>query len=41
VVSLKKEVGLFEITSWGVGIILRAGIYVLIGEATEIAGNSV
>ncbi len=40
-VSLKREIGLFEITSWGVGIILGAGIYVLVGEASGIAGNSV
>jgi len=41
VISLKREIGLFEITSWGVGIILGAGIYVLVGEASGIAGNSV
>ena len=41
VLLLKREVGLFAITSWGVGIILGAGIYVLIGEAAGIAGNSV
>jgi APA family basic amino acid/polyamine antiporter len=39
--SLKKEIGLFEATSYGVGIILGAGIYVLIGPAAGIAGNSV
>ncbi len=33
--------GLFSVTSWGVGIILGAGIYVLVGEAAGIAGNSV
>ncbi|MFB0522632.1 MAG: APC family permease [Candidatus Bathyarchaeia archaeon] len=38
---MRQEVGLFAITSWGVGIILGAGIYVLVGEATGIAGNSV
>jgi len=38
---LKREIGLFEITSWGVGIILGAGVYVLVGEASGIAGNSV
>jgi len=41
VVFLRQEVGLFAITSWGVGIILGAGIYVLVGEAAGIAGNSV
>ncbi len=38
---MRREVGLFAITSWGVGIILGAGIYVLVGEAAGIAGNSV
>ena len=38
---MKREIGLFSVTSWGVGIILGAGIYVLIGEAAGIAGNSV
>ncbi|MCP8319137.1 MAG: amino acid permease [Candidatus Methylarchaceae archaeon HK01B] len=38
---MKREVGLFEVTMWGVGIILGAGIYVLVGEAAGIAGNSV
>ena len=39
--ALKRELGLFETTLMGVGIILGAGIYVLIGAATGIAGNSV
>ena len=38
---LKREVGLFAVTTWGVGIILGAGIYVLVGEAAGIAGNAV
>ncbi|NIV43694.1 amino acid permease [Candidatus Bathyarchaeota archaeon] len=38
---MKREIGLFEITSWGVGIILGAGVYVLVGEASGIAGNAV
>jgi APA family basic amino acid/polyamine antiporter len=38
---MKREIGLFAVTSWGVGIILGAGIYVLVGEAAGIAGNSV
>jgi len=33
--------GLFHLTMYGVGLILGAGIYVLIGEATAFAGNSV
>lgn len=39
--SLKRELGLFEITLSGVGIILGAGIYVLIGQAAGLAGTSV
>ncbi len=39
--SLKREIGLFGATSYGVGIILGAGIYALIGPAAGIAGNSV
>lgn len=38
---MQRDIGLFEATSWGVGIILGAGIYVLIGEAAGIAGNAV
>lgn len=33
--------GLFHLTMYGVGLILGAGIYVLIGEAAGLAGNSV
>lgn len=40
-VELKRELGLLEVTLSGVGIILGAGIYALIGKATGIAGNSV
>ncbi len=32
--------GLFQLTMYGVGLILGAGIYVLIGEAAGFAGNS-
>lgn len=39
--SLRREIGLFESTSYGVGIILGAGIYALIGPAAGMAGNSV
>ncbi|MBU3896776.1 MAG: APC family permease [Nanoarchaeota archaeon] len=38
--KLKRELGLLEITVYGVGIILGAGIYALIGQAAGIAGNS-
>lgn len=40
-VKLKQELGLISITLSGVGIILGAGIYVLIGKAAGLAGNSV
>lgn len=40
-VELKRELGLLEVTLSGVGIILGAGIYALIGKATGLAGNSV
>lgn len=39
--GLKRQLGVFELTATGVGIILGAGIYVLIGEAAGIAGNGV
>lgn len=38
--KLKREIGLFGATAYGVGIILGAGIYALIGPAAGIAGNS-
>ena len=38
--KLKKCVSLFDATVYGVGIILGAGIYALIGEAAGIAGNA-
>ncbi len=39
--SLKKELGLFEVTLYGIGIILGAGIYAIIGEGAAIAGNGI
>ena len=36
--GLKKELGLLEATAYGVGIILGAGIYALIGKAAGLAG---
>ncbi len=38
--TLERSVSLFEATLYGVGIILGAGIYALIGEAAGIAGNA-
>lgn len=37
--ALKRCLGLWEIVIYGVGLILGAGIYVLIGAAAGIAGN--
>ncbi len=39
--ELKRHMGLFHLTMYGVGLILGAGIYVLIGEAVGFAGNAV
>ncbi len=38
--ELTRHMGLFHLTMYGVGLILGAGIYVLIGEAAGFAGNS-
>ena len=38
---LSRNVGLFGAVTYGIGIILGAGIYVLIGPAAGLAGNSV
>lgn len=37
--KLKRALGLWEVTLAGVGIILGAGIYALIGKAAGLAGN--
>ncbi|MBR9707169.1 MAG: amino acid transporter, partial [Candidatus Diapherotrites archaeon] len=39
--KLKRELTLFDVTIAGVGIILGAGIYALVGKATGIAGSGV
>lgn len=39
--SLSRSIGLFHLTMYGVGLILGAGIYVLIGEAAGLAGNAI
>ncbi|MDH5657895.1 MAG: amino acid permease [Nitrosopumilus sp.] len=39
--ELKRHMGLFQLTMYGVGLILGAGIYVLLGEAVGFAGDSV
>lgn len=39
--SLKKTLGLFEITAYGVGVIVGAGIYALIGTIAGTSGNMI
>ncbi len=39
--SLKREISLWQATLTGIGLILGAGIYALIGKASAIAGNGV
>jgi APA family basic amino acid/polyamine antiporter len=39
--GLKKQLGLFELIATGVGVILGAGIYVIIGEAAGLAGGAI
>ena len=39
--GLRRELGLWEATVYGIGIILGAGIYALIGEGIAMAGNSI
>ncbi len=38
---LKRELGLFSATLYGIGIIVGAGIYALIGKVCGLAGNAV
>jgi len=38
---LKRSLSLFEVTLYGIGVILGAGIYALIGKAAGLAGNMV
>ena len=39
--ALRRRLGLFETTLSGIGIILGAGIYALVGPAAGVAGNAV
>ncbi|HOZ44297.1 MAG TPA: amino acid transporter, partial [Methanoculleus sp.] len=39
--KLQRELGLPAVTLSGIGIILGAGIYALLGEAAGMAGNAV
>ncbi|MBR9682567.1 MAG: amino acid permease, partial [Candidatus Aenigmarchaeota archaeon] len=38
--KLRRSLGLFELTMYGVGIILGAGIYAIIGVGAGVAGNA-
>ena len=37
--ALKRTINLFHATMYGIGLILGAEIFVIIGDAVEIAGN--
>lgn len=39
--KLKRELRLFDVVFYGIGLILGAGIYALIGGAAELTGNSI
>ena len=39
--GLKRSINLFQAVMYGVGLILGAGIYVLIGDVAAIAGNAI
>jgi basic amino acid/polyamine antiporter, APA family len=39
--ELKKAVGLLQVVAYGIGNIIGAGIYVLVGDASGLAGNAV
>jgi amino acid transporter len=38
--QLKRSIGLFQAIIYGIGLILGAGIYVIIGDVAGIAGNA-
>ncbi|HLD15986.1 MAG TPA: amino acid permease [Candidatus Nanoarchaeia archaeon] len=40
-IKLERSLGLFQVTVAGIGVILGAGVYVLIGIASGYAGNAV
>ena len=39
--GLRREAGLFQVVAYGVGNIIGAGIYVLVGAASGLAGNEI
>jgi basic amino acid/polyamine antiporter, APA family len=38
--DLKRSISLFQAIMYGIGLILGAGIYVIIGDVAGIAGNA-
>jgi APA family basic amino acid/polyamine antiporter len=38
--ELKRKIGLFQAVTYGVGLILGAGLYVIIGDVGGITVNS-
>lgn len=38
--GLKRELGLLEVTFYGIGVILGAGIYALLGKGAGLSGNA-
>ncbi|OTF01786.1 APC family permease [Halorubrum sp. SD683] len=38
--ALRRDLGLFEVSVYGIGLILGAGIYAVLGEAAGVAGES-
>jgi len=38
--ELKRSISLFQAVMYGVGLILGAGIYVIIGDVAVVAGNA-
>jgi APA family basic amino acid/polyamine antiporter len=39
--KLRRELSLFDVTIYGIGVILGAGIYAIIGESAGVAGNAI
>ncbi|MGC2484009.1 MAG: amino acid permease [Nitrososphaeraceae archaeon] len=38
--ELKRSINLFQAVMYGIGLILGAGIYVIIGDVAAVAGNA-
>jgi len=39
--TLPRQLGLFQVVTYGIGNIVGAGIYVLVGDAAGLAGSSI